>query len=111
MTFYEKSYVELSRSHTDFGVRDRVKKPRAVGYTGVIYKVTYTAKPEDARGGYHLPTGFPAVHLEVAAFPTRDGRHYGASSKNIHCLTVEEAQAIIAKRTEAARKREIGRFA
>ena len=107
-TLYDKDYTELSSGGTDFGICDQ--KGRAVGYHWRIFKVIYTAVPEGRRSGYISPNGLPLEHLEVAAFPTRDGKHYGASSGNMHCLTEAEAQAIIAKRTAAAHKRDTKKF-
>lgn len=105
---YDKDYTELSSGLAEFGVRD--KQGRAVGYKWRIFSVTYTEVPEGQRSGYRLDGALPLKHLEVDAYPTRDGKHYGASGRNIPCITQAEAEAIIAKRIEQARKRETKRF-
>lgn len=104
---YNKDYTELSSGNTDYGFCD--KQGRAVGYSWRIFKVVYSENTE-GRSGYFLPEGMPLEHIEVAAYPTRNGRHYGASTRNPHCLTIDEALGIIQKRIEQARKRDAKKF-
>lgn len=102
-TYYSKTRVEIANGATEFGVCD--KKGRAVGYRWRIFATTYTEVPE-ARGGY-LP---PFKPFELWTSPTRNGENYGPAFNNAPAATVAEAEAVIAKRTEAARKRETKRF-
>ena len=103
---YDRNMAELSSGATDFGVRD--EQGRAVGYSWRICSVTYTPVPAGQRFGYRAPAGKPC--LSVDAYPTRNGRHYGASSREFYCHTQAEADAFIARRIEDARKRETKRF-
>jgi hypothetical protein len=105
---YDRNLTELSRGETDFGIKD--KQGRAVGYAWRIFHVTYTPVPEGQLSGYIAPAGLPLKHLEVAAYPTRNGRHYGASSGNIHVFDQDQAMRIVEKRTAQARKRDTKKF-
>lgn len=107
-TLYDRNLTELASGAADFGIRD--KQGRCIGYAWRIFKVIYAQVPEGQRSGYIAEAGLPLEHLEVAAYPTRNGKHYGASGGNVHCLTQAEAVEIIARRTAAARRRDTKKF-
>jgi hypothetical protein len=104
---YNRDRTELTRGATDFGIRDN--QNRCVGYAWCIFSVIYTPVPEGQVRGY-IGESLPHPHLEIVAFPTRNGRHYGASGNDLQCLTMEEAEKLIAKRVEQARKRDTKKF-
>lgn len=106
---YDRNRTELSSGATDFGIRD--KQNRAVGYAWRIFKVNYTPVPEGQKHGYRAEGGLPLEHLEVAAYPTRNGRHYGASTGNVPAFDQDQAMRIVEKRTAQARKRDTKKFA
>jgi hypothetical protein len=111
-TVFNRNLTELARGETDFGILD--KQGRAVGYAWRVSRAVFTPAPEGQRYGYTDPTKWdepmPREHLTVSAFPTRNGKHYGASGHDLRCLTQAEAAVIIEKRTAQARKRDTKKF-
>ena len=109
---YDRTMTELERGDIDFAIRDL--KGRAVGYGWVIFKAVYSPAKAGATSGYTMSmaplNNLPLEHLMIAAFPTRNGKHYGALSGYLHCITHSEAMALLAKRVKQARARERKRF-
>jgi hypothetical protein len=115
---YDRKLTELSSGEVDFGLRD--KQGRAVGYKWQVYQAVFTPIPVDPNAKYG-PSGYtdpakwhkpmPHEHITIRAYPTRNGRHYGASGNDLHALTEDEAKKLIAKRVEQARKRDTKKFA
>ena len=117
MTVYNRKLTELSSGETDFGIRD--KQGRAVGYKWQVYRAVFTPIPVDPNAKYgpsgytdpaKWPTPMPLEHLTIRAYPTRNGKHYGASGNDLHALTQGEADDLISKRVEQARKRDTKKF-
>lgn len=107
-TLCSRKLTRLSEGTTDFGIKD--KAARAIGYRWTISQKVYTELDSEARSGYRIKDGQPREVIEVYTITTRDGRNYGASFNTVDVNTVEEAHAVIAKRTEAARKNNLKKF-
>lgn len=107
-TIVSKVYTDVANGTTDFGIRDL--KGRAVGYRWSIKAVKATPLEDQNHGGYVIYPGTPLDHFEVWTTPTRDGDGYGPAFNTAKAATLEEANKIVTKRTEAARKRDTKKF-
>jgi len=105
--YMKKRYGEATRGHQNYGFKD--KQGREVGYGWKISNVTVELLPEGTTGGW-IYGGEPLRHIEVYSYPTRDGRHYGASTRPGRVKTAEEATAFVERRMTRALKRDAKKF-
>ena len=107
-----KAYTALPGGSVDFDLRDQ--KGRAIGYRWTIKKVVATpidvTAPDAPRSYYTLPEGFPFHYYEICTNPTRDGVRYGPAFNWANVATFAEAEALVTKRTNAARKSNTKKF-
>jgi hypothetical protein len=106
---------EVEAGKVEHGFVDQ--KGRAVGYhwsiTSVINvpfadEAAYLARKQKWTNAFASPEAM--VYVEVIGFPTRDGKHYGASGNNVRVATVEEARKVVANRIRQAFKRDHKKF-
>jgi len=105
--YMNKHYSEISRGYQDYGFKD--KQGREVGYGWSFHTVTIELLPESATGGY-IYRGGPLSYIAVDAYPTRNGKHYGASGRDVQVQTIDEATACVARRMAQALKRDTKKF-
>lgn len=102
----------LARGATEFDIRDQ--KGRKVGYSWTIsaVKVHVLTEAERAeRRSWHAHIeARPLEYFQVWGSPTRDGRNYGPAFNTFDVETLAEAEKLVSKRIEAARKSNAKKF-
>ena len=99
----------------NFGFKDQ--KGRECGFRWRIVHITLRplteAEYDDNYGkSYYTRTpSEPLAYFELTTSPMRDGHRYGPAFNSARTETLDEARAIIAKRTANARKRDTKKFA
>ena len=104
---YTRHEEHLDTVVTDFGFVDQ--KGRKCGYSVYFAKVILTEKP-GAMSGYGRPDGLNVEHFTITTTPTRNGRGYGPAFNRFAANTLQEVQAVAAKRMAQARKRDAKKF-
>jgi hypothetical protein len=107
----DRKTTPIDTGREAFDIRD--KKSRVVGYQWEIRAGTYTPlSDQEARWGYYSrEEGDPMTFIEVWGSPTRDGKRYGPAFNRVVVASIEDAQAVVAKRIRNARKTNAKRFA
>lgn len=108
----DRALTKLAEGSTEFDTRDQ--KGRTVGYAWTVSAVKVTVLTDENRGtrrSWHAHlTARPLEYFQVWGSPTRDGKRYGPAFNTHDVATREEADKLVAKRIENARKSNAKKF-
>ena len=95
---------QIEKGSEDFGIKDA--KGRAIGYVWWISREETTPHvPNPAMGqGYYIFDFDAPVHYRIDSHVTRDGKTFGALTRDILDPSLEAAKAALRKRIEDSRK-------
>lgn len=107
-----REVTTISYGETEFNIRDQ--KGRTVGYKWSISAVKVRLLTETERSERNMWHGHlvarPLEYFQVWGTPTRDGRGYGPAFNTFDVETLAEAEKLVSKRIEAARKSNAKKF-